>query len=180
MAQPNCCVIFWTASIILSFLVFGGSSPPQRPLTALGSIWVPPTACPCPPAWRAPPLHRIGPKPPAFLTPEALAVVVDKFGLKVRPGRPGARLAMQQLAMLLAPAALCTCRPAREGGCEGRLAELLRSSSWASPARNCPLPPLRPAVLMLLRPPCSPACAPLQVTDTKHPESDVMAMLANA
>lgn len=26
---------------------------------------------------------RIGPKAPAFLTPEALAVVVDKFGLKV-------------------------------------------------------------------------------------------------
>lgn len=26
---------------------------------------------------------RIGPKPPAFLTPEALQVVVDKFGLKV-------------------------------------------------------------------------------------------------
>ena len=26
---------------------------------------------------------RVGPKPPAFLTPEALAVLVDKYGLKV-------------------------------------------------------------------------------------------------
>ena len=29
---------------------------------------------------------RVGPKPPAFLTPEALAVLVDKYQLKVRMG----------------------------------------------------------------------------------------------